>query len=278
MSNSTVELSPRERAIIVETAEQAMWRSSWNGTPAQLREQLDMHLYEVGGASATVIGTFPVAFFNRVLGLGIHEPATESLVDELIAIYSQYDVPRSISLSPLAQPSGVADWLTARGFKHTSSHAKVLRGREDPPTIATDLRIERVGPHNAAVFAQVNRHAFGMPDWYEVMAKRLFDQANFHGYIAYDGDTPAGSGLLYVSGDVGGLYSGATLPGYRRRGAQGAIMAQRIRDGIDLGCCWFTTETDVETPDAPNPSYHNMLRTGFELVYERPTYEYQPGD
>jgi hypothetical protein len=108
------------------------------------------------------------------------------------------------------------------------------------------------------------------------MAQHLLKQDNVYGYIAYDGDVPAGSGLLLVSGKIGGLFSGATLPEYRRRGLQGAIMTQRIRDGLDLGCDWFSTETGEETQQNPNSSYHNMLRTGFELAYLRPNYVYQP--
>ncbi|MDP8923063.1 MAG: hypothetical protein M3O34_09340 [Chloroflexota bacterium] len=74
------------------------------------------------------------------------------------------------------------------------------------------------------------------------------------------------------------LSFGATLEAYRRRGAQGAIVARRIRDGADLGCRWLVTEAVEDTPDHPNPSYHNMLRTGFRLAYQRPNYVYSPDD
>jgi len=46
-------------------------------------------------------------------------------------------------------------------------------------------------------------------------------------------------------------------------------MTRRIADGIKLGCRHLATETGEETPEAPNPSYRNMIRTGFELVYAR---------
>jgi len=45
-----------------------------------------------------------------------------------------------------------------------------------------------------------------------------------------------------------------------------------------LGCKWFVTETGEETADEPNPSYHNMLRSGFELAYLRPNYVHQPAE
>lgn len=53
-------------------------------------------------------------------------------------------------------------------------------------------------------------------------------------------------------------------------------MARRINDAIAAGCKLIGTETGDDTPDDPNPSYHNMLRTGFTLAYRRPNFLWQP--
>ena len=79
----------------------------------------------------------------------------------------------------------------------------------------------------------------------------------------------------HVSADVAWLGFGCTLESHRNRGAQGALFARRIQDGLLLGCKWFVTETGEDTPDSPNPSYRNMLRTGFELAYLRRNYVHQ---
>jgi GNAT superfamily N-acetyltransferase len=88
----------------------------------------------------------------------------------------------------------------------------------------------------------------------------------------FDGETSVAGGALFVKGDVGWLGIASTLPAHRRHGAQGALMARRIRDAVELGCRWVVTETGEDTPEHPNPSYHNMLRTGFVLAYQRPNY------
>jgi hypothetical protein len=49
-------------------------------------------------------------------------------------------------------------------------------------------------------------------------------------------------------------------------------MTRRIADGAALGCRWFASETGQDLPDKPNPSFHNMLRTGFRVAYYRPNY------
>ena len=78
------------------------------------------------------------------------------------------------------------------------------------------------------------------------------------------------------SEEVGYLAGAGTLPAARRRGGQGAIMVRRIREALALGCRWLVTETFLDTPEHPNPSLHNMLRTGFQIAYERPNYIYFP--
>jgi hypothetical protein len=57
---------------------------------------------------------------------------------------------------------------------------------------------------------------------------------------------------------------------------QGAMFARRIADGLALGCQWFVTETGEDRPEDPNPSYHNMLRSGFKLAYLRRNYVHRP--
>lgn len=95
-------------------------------------------------------------------------------------------------------------------------------------------------------------------------------------YLAFDGDQAVATGALNLRDHIGWLGVGSTLPSHRRRGAQGALMARRVRDGISLGCRWLVTETGEDLPARPNPSYHNMLRTGFTLAYQRLNYVFAP--
>jgi hypothetical protein len=111
-----------------------------------------------------------------------------------------------------------------------------------------------------------------MPVDLKPMLAGTVGRPGWHQYIAFDDDLPAAVAALYVRNEVGWLGVAATLAEYRRRGAQGALMARRICDGGKLGCEWLITETGQERPDKPNPSFHNMLRTGFKVAYDRPNY------
>jgi hypothetical protein len=88
--------------------------------------------------------------------------------------------------------------------------------------------------------------------------------------VAFDGDDPAATGALYVDGDVGWLSLGATLPEHRRKGAQGALLAERIRIAPALGCTALVTETGEAVEGRPSNSYRNILRAGFAEAFVRP--------
>jgi GNAT superfamily N-acetyltransferase len=232
----------------------------------------DLRVERFGPAIALVAPQLDTMLFNRVLGLGVAEPASEIHVMEAIALYQQAAVHHfGIQLSPMAQPRALTDWLPAHHLRRADNWAKVYRAAE-PIEIHTDLRVESIGPVHAADFAQVACTAFGMPLMVQPWLGNLVGRENWHAYLAFDGELPVACGALFVQGEVGWLGVAGTLPPYRRRGAQGALMAQRIRDAARLGCRWVVTETGEDLPARPNPSFHNMLRTGFTLAYQRPNF------
>ncbi len=180
-----------------------------------------------------------------------------------------------VQLSPAAQPAELPKWLEERGFKRGEKWAKVYRGTESPPVISSDITIERIGPQFAEVFAETAFTGYEFPPALRPIIPWIPPQIGRSGwthYLGFDGDVPVATGALYARDGVGWLGYGSTLPSHRRRGAQGAMFAQRINDAIAQGCQWIVTETGEETEDKPNPSYHNMLRMGFELAYMRPNY------
>jgi len=52
-------------------------------------------------------------------------------------------------------------------------------------------------------------------------------------YVAYDGPVPGATGSLFAKDGSRWLATGATLPAYRGRGAQSAIIARRVNDCSD---------------------------------------------
>jgi hypothetical protein len=269
----TSNLSLQEVAHLVEIGEGEAWAEMFLSAPADVAANFGLRVERVGSAIALITDKLDIMLFNRVIGLGVMEPTTESMVDDIVQLYRNAGIQNfAVQLSPTAQPADLPVLLQAHGLPRRDNWAKVYRGTEAPPLVPTNLRIECIGPEHALAFASVACTVFGMPDslspWFEAAVGR----PGWRHYLAWDGTVPVATGALYVRDQVGWLGVGSTLPTHRRQGAQGALMAQRIRDGIELGCRWLITETGEDTPDHPNPSYHNMVRTGFELAYQRPNY------
>ena len=263
-----------EVAQIVESAEINAYTDYYAAAPPEVAAEYGLKVERVEEASLLLGPKLHSVLFNRALGLGLAAPTSETAVDAVVEAYRAAGSPSfAVQVSPLARPPTLPSWLEARGLRVVGRWAKVIRGAEPPPRMTTDLRIEQVGHRLSALFGQVAVEAFGMPEGLGPWLVAIVGRPSWHAYVARDGDQVVATGALFVRGDVGWLGVGATLPSHRRRGAQGALMARRIEDAVKLGCRWLVTETGEDTPERPNPSFHNMVRAGFQLAYLRPSFE-----
>jgi len=195
------------------------------------------------------------------------------MLDTIGSLYEQAHIKTyAVQIGNVFLPAELPAWLANHHFVSGQNWAKVTRSPDSSITVPTSLRVEQISSDRAADFAHVIPLAFGMPPFLMPWMLALVGRTGWQHYVAYDGDIPAAAGALYIRDEIGWLGIGGTLPAYRNRGAQGAIMAARIRAASDAGCKWIITETGEDTPDNPNPSYHNMLRTGFKLAYLRANY------
>ncbi len=87
--------------------------------------------------------------------------------------------------------------------------------------------------------------------------------------MSFDGDIPAGTGALFIDGDVGWTDYAATAPAFRRRGSQSALLLHRVQFALDHGCNQVFTCTGEEVPGDPQHSYSNILKSGFKEEYVR---------
>ena len=138
-----------------------LWKQFFEDCSPAFKQKMGIQSHTFGGASATMMESYPSLFYNRVLGLGIKQPATEAMLDAIIELYNQHKLLLRIPLSPYAQPGDLPVWLNDRGFKQTGNLAKMIRGNEPPPRIETDLRVKRVDASAAAQFGAIFSRGFG---------------------------------------------------------------------------------------------------------------------
>jgi GNAT superfamily N-acetyltransferase len=225
-----------------------------------LRASPDLcELAEIGGAVCAVLHGLDSRMFNRVLNLTSTDP-----LDHISAFYGekQWWVNDSHDLGPE---------LEDRGYTKDYGWMKFSRGI-GPREAHSDLHVVRVDPDQAEDFARVVAGGYTMPDWTLPLAANVVGRPGWSCYVAYDGETPAGGGALFVHEGTGWLGLGATLPGFRGRGAQSAILAARIEEARRSGASTVTTETGELEEGRPSSSYRNILRAGFREAGVRANY------
>jgi GNAT superfamily N-acetyltransferase len=237
----------------LEMAEHAAYTDAFRASP-ELCE-----VAEIGGGTCLAVRRLPGRIFNRVLRL-----ESADALDEIAAFYGETEW-------WISDSAGLGPELEQRGFVRDHGWMKFSRG-VGPREAQSDLRVVHADPDRADDFATVVLGGYGMPEWTAPFAANVVGRPGWSCYVAYDGKAPAGAGALFVQQGIGWLGFGATLPDYRGRGAQSAILAARIEDARKQGCRTVTTETGELEDGRPSDSYRNIVRAGFREVGVRPNY------
>lgn len=258
-------------AYWLEMSEALAYRDSYTAAAAVPGSPIGAASTMIGGSVAFGLTVIDFGLFNRVIGLGTAQPATEDDVDAASMFFRDLGLTQSvIHVAPDAQPAELVSWLVARGYVKGARWVKMWRDLEDLPEPTSLLRIERIDVSRAADFADVCATAFEMPVEIQDQTSATIGRPGWVHYLGFDGKTPVSTAATHIEDGVAWLGYGATLEAYRGRGWQTAMFARRLEDAGELGCRLVVTETGEETEKDPiNHSYRNMVRVGFKLGYAR---------
>jgi ribosomal protein S18 acetylase RimI-like enzyme len=249
-------------------------------------------LYQQSGTAAVTdptqpyfIGAIPevdILAYNRVIGLGLEEPATQSHIRHIMRFFSGVGVTRFfVQVSPFAKPVDLIQTLERHGLTYYNNWAKLYRKADAPiPSPQTDLTVIEIDQNYADLFGEIVIRPFGWDSYKDILShlfSKTVGQPGYRHYFALDGETPVAAASLYVNRDSASLAMAATLEGYQGRGAQSALLTRRIQDAREMGCRHLFSETAEDTPNNDSPSFRNLRRYGFKLAYLRPNYLCQLG-
>ena len=256
-----------------EAIETEALRELHRAAPPHLRESMGLRLETVEGATASVAARGANIVLNRVIGLGTSSSANRGQLDTIRKIYSDAGVNRYfIHAAASARPAPLTEFLETAGFVKDRAWMKFVRqgGAVEEPS--RDLDIREIDAEHARDFGRIAGRAFGLgePAW-ELLAG-LVGRPGWRIFMSFDAETPAGTGALFVRGDIGWTDWGATDPAFRRRGSQSALLARRVNTAASMGCRLLCTCTGEAVDDEDQHSYRNILRAGFTRAGLRPNY------
>ncbi|HYM59924.1 MAG TPA: GNAT family N-acetyltransferase [Thermoanaerobaculia bacterium] len=230
-----------------------------------------------GGASLTTAGGIaifggPRSPLTQAISLAIGEPIHESALEGIEEFYRIRGAPCIIHVTPWTD-SSLTNALAARGYAIVEYQNVFVRPLTDDDRVVAaneSIRIERIDPADSALWARIAGEGFASEEMpaadMTAMMEPVARAAGAHCYVAYLDGEPAGSATIAISEEarVAGLYGASTLPRFRNRGVQGALLARRLGDARAAGC-----DLALVTTIPGSPSHRNVARRGFELVYAK---------
>ncbi|MFI7667969.1 GNAT family N-acetyltransferase [Nocardia sp. NPDC049526] len=231
----------------------------------------------IGGGLAVWAG--PGSPLDKVVGVGMNGAAFDDAeLDAVEQAFAEREAPVQVEVSTLADPA-VVERLTRRGYV-LFGFENVLGLRLQPgrqPQLAEDIEIRDVGHDEFETWVNVVVDGFATPDIQGVASHEEFPReaieraerdltatSGFVGSLAMIDGKPVGGASLRLSDGVAQLCGAATLPEFRRRGVQGALLSMRLAAAAAAGC-----DLAVVTTLPGSKSQQNVQKLGFQLLYPR---------
>ena len=263
-----------EIELVSEKIEREALISLHKHCPPEAAKALGLYLLEVGDAVAAAAVNDPSVVINRTLGLGTRNEISEKTIKNIKGFYRDLLIKKYfLHIYPDELSQNEVEILGNIGFQKSRGWMKFGRDNSLPPNAPTELEIrDASNPEEALCFGKIVAGAFGMTELSAPMLAGLINDPHWYIFLSYSGDSPAGAGAMYVSGESAWMEWGATDPDFRRRGSQAAIMSARIQKAIELGCKQMFTETGEAVEGDPQHSYKNILKAGFKESVLRENY------
>ena len=219
--------------------------------------------------------TGAVAFFggrdfpaNQIVGMGLYGEVTADDLDRVEHFYRSRGVPSTVVVSPLADPA-LLNLLGHRSYRIAEFNSVLVRriNATEPFTWPAGVLIERVSAETATLWRRAIARGFSdvIP-----ISEDVFDGfASLPGSLDFlarvDGEVAGGGGGRIISeARIAALFGAATLPEFRRRGVQSALIARRLHEAAQAGC-----EYAVVSTQPGSASQRNMERRGFRVAYTK---------
>lgn len=267
-------LIPAEVTELIEFSEANAYASLACGMRHAQQAGLPSWAYRFGSARVIVTPEARSTLnMNRVIGLDVHEEATDEVLRGIEALYSSHALAFGIELGPHPRSPAIEALLRRRRLRRTVVTCMRYRNAAIANVPATSAMVSqaRTLPECEAV-AQLCVSVFRVP---EVIGRLLIEahyDARWRHWFIRDNSVVVAAGMSFVDREVAWLGWDATLPEARGRGLHTALIAARLNEAAAAGCKFVTTETAADSPARTDPSGRNYQNLGFDAAYERTTY------
>ncbi|KMJ57219.1 acetyltransferase [Bacillus sp. LL01] len=234
---------------------------------------MGVDLKRFGNAVAFSVKNIPGPSFNTVKGI-----SEENLgdLDEIIEFYSEKGIPARFEVTPSNASADLFRKLSTLGFFQSGFHTALYRSlsSDESPIagVGNTIQIEEISLVDFDIFGDLYTKGFGMPGAFKNFVtqnnKILAESDHWVFYMASVEGNPAGVGVLFQKNAVATLAASATVPAFRNKGVQPALIQKRIQQAVDAGC-----EYVIGQAAYGSVSQKNMERAGLKVAYTNAIWE-----
>ena len=237
---------------------------------------------ESGAAVGQIAGGFAVycganSPITQAVGMGLNGAVSEEEFEKLETFYRRRGEAVRVETCPLADPSFI-EQFGRRGYRVTEfTNVMALpldaaSGAQRWPGPPDGMTIEKIGREQIDLWTLTVSQGFAehLAVTQELLAlMKLFALgANVECYLARVDGKVAGGGTLAIRDGVAGLFGASTLPAFRGRGVQTALLLGRLARAAAAGC-----DLAVSLAWPGSTSQRNIVRQGFSVLYTRVKFE-----
>lgn len=242
---------------------------------AAFRPETGIAVERIAGGLAVYCG--PNSPVTQAVGLGLDGAVSDEQFDALEQFYALRKEAVRVETSPLADPSLIQQFGKRhyRVTEFTNVMARPLCGSDVTTAqqgAAGEVSIERVGREHIDLWNLTVAQGFAenAPVTQEILdVMRAFASApQVECYLARVNGAVAGGGTVILRDGIAGLFGASTLPAYRGRGVQTALLQARIARAVEAGC-----DLVVCLAHPGSSSQRNVVRRSFAVLYTRVKFE-----
>lgn len=243
-------------------------RAVFDSAPDELKKTLGLRLENINGIVCSASSVEPSILINRCFVIDQNSLNDVSVLNSVKQFYKDSGV-GEFFLHVTGNNPEIANTLKKAGMQKSRGWMKFVHDTSPAASRNPELDIRKIGPEHAEDFARIVVPCFDMSEASIPLVASIVHHPNYHLYMGFDGDRPAATGALFYKDGAAICDWGSTHSDFRRRGFQGALLARRINEAIEMGARNLYTATGEEVPGDPQHSYKNIMRYGFTENYLR---------
>ncbi len=261
-----------DNSFLIEQTEIAAWRDLIDAAPDIFQMAEGLKHQDIGGGMAINFEKEPIPLFNRVIGLGLEQPLTQIVIDEIKSFYTHHEKYIIHYSSPM-NPIDADSLLKQNGFYLAGSWERIVRNgmmlnNNEHTVDSIEVRLVDSTSKESWVKFLMTTYGFDFYEWPRSFALRK----GWKHYIALRNNKVIACRSFFMTKEKT-VFSGvdAPVPGVMTSNyaPDFTIWRKAIQDELKEGALLFVADIELPGKEKHKAAYDGFKQLGFYIPYTR---------